>query len=70
MGEENIMKKRLYQATALAAGTLALSTVLRGSELPGLLYDSARTGGAIWATATLAVGNLGLSHEVSNTAAR
>jgi hypothetical protein len=64
------MKKRLYQATALAAGTLALSAVLRGSELPELIYDSARSGGAVWARATLAVGNLGLPHDASDTASR
>lgn len=56
------MKKRLYQVTALAAGTFALSTALRGSELPRLIYDSARTGGTVRATATMAVANIGLAN--------
>lgn len=52
------MKTRLYQFTAVAAGTLAISAALHNSAVPDLLYDSALTGGAVWANATMAVGNL------------
>ncbi len=55
------MKSRLYQVTAVAAGTLALSAAMHNSALPDLIYDSALAGGAVWASATMSVGNLGQS---------
>lgn len=55
------MKTRFYQFTAVAAGTIALSAAMHNSAVQDLLYDGALTGGAVWANATMAVGNLGQS---------
>lgn len=55
------MKTRLYQFTAVAAGTLAFSAAMHNSAVPDLLVDSALTGGAVWANATMALGNIGQS---------
>lgn len=55
------MKTRLYHFTAVAAGTLALSAAMQNNAFQDLVYDSALTGGAVWANATMAVGNLGQS---------
>jgi len=57
------MKTRLYQFTAVAAGTLAISAALHNPAVSDLVYDSALTGGAVWAHATMAVGNLAHSTE-------
>lgn len=59
------MKRHLYHATAVAAGTIALSAALQNSALPDLIYDSALTGGAVWATATASVGNFGQSEAAT-----
>lgn len=53
------MKTRFYHFTAVAAGTLALSAAMHNDAFQNLVYDSALTGGAVWANATMAVGNLG-----------
>ncbi|MBF8177330.1 MAG: hypothetical protein K2Y13_10900 [Burkholderiaceae bacterium] len=55
------MKNRLYQITVVAASTLALSAAMRNEALQDMIYDSALTGGAVWAGATVSLGNLGLS---------
>lgn len=55
------MKTRFYHFTAVAAGTLALSAAMHNNAFQDLVYDSALTGGAVWANATMAVGNLGQS---------
>lgn len=55
------MKARLYQFTAVAAGTLAISAAMHNAAVSDLVYDSALKGGAVWANATMAVGNLGQS---------
>jgi hypothetical protein len=50
------MKKRisrhLYQATAVAASTLAISVAMHNGTFQDAIYDGALTGGAMWASAT------------------
>ena len=46
------MKNRFYQVTAVAVSTLALSTAMHNSSVPEFIYDSALTGGGLWASAT------------------
>lgn len=53
------MKKRIYQVTVLAAGSLALSAVVHSGTVQDTIVDSAMTGGAIWASATASLGNIG-----------
>ncbi|WP_293776122.1 hypothetical protein [uncultured Oxalicibacterium sp.] len=53
------MKKRIYQVTALAAGSFLLSAAVRSGEVTELLYDSALSGGSLQAAATISLGNLG-----------
>lgn len=53
------MKKRIYQVTALAAGSLALSAAVHSGPVQDTLVDGAMTGGAIWASATASLGNIG-----------
>lgn len=52
------MKTRLYQFTAVAASSLAISAAMHNSAVSDLVYDSMLTGGAVWANATMAVSNL------------
>ncbi|WP_188394884.1 hypothetical protein [Oxalicibacterium flavum] len=53
------MKKRIYQVTALAAGSIALSAAVHSGPLQETLCDSAMAGGAVWASATASLGDLG-----------
>jgi hypothetical protein len=53
------MKNRFYRATAVAAGTLALSVALQNSSVSDFFVDGALTGGGMLAGATASVGNFG-----------
>lgn len=53
------MKKGLYRATAVAAGTLALSAALQNNAVSDFLLEGALIGGGLLATATVSVGNFG-----------
>ena len=55
------MKHGLYRATAVVAGTLALSAVLQNSSVSDVIVEGALTGGGLWAGATASVGNFGQS---------
>ena len=55
------MKHGLYRATAVVAGSLALSAVLQNSSVSDAIVEGALTGGSMWATATASVGNFGQS---------
>lgn len=44
--------RHLYQATAVAASTLAFSVAMQNDALQDAIYDGALTGGALWASAT------------------
>ena len=44
--------RHLYQATAVAAGTLVISVAMHNGAFQDAIYDSALTGGAMWASAT------------------
>lgn len=59
------MKKRIYQVTALAAGSFVLSAAVHSSEVTEVLYDGAMTGGSMLAMATASLGNIG--QLLSNT---
>lgn len=58
------MKKGLYRATAVAAGTLALSVALQNNSVSDFIVDGALTGGGLLATATASVGNFGQSTDI------
>ncbi|MNR83718.1 hypothetical protein D3C72_145030 [compost metagenome] len=55
------MKNRLYQLTVVAASTLALSAAMHNETLQTVIYDSALTGGAVLAGASVPLGNFGLT---------
>jgi hypothetical protein len=59
------MKHGLYRATAVAAGTLALSVALQNSSVSDFIVDGALTGGGLLATATASVGNFGQTVDTS-----
>ncbi len=45
------ISRHLYQATAVAASTLAISVAMHNGAFQDAIYDSALTGGAMWASA-------------------
>jgi hypothetical protein len=44
--------RRLYQAIAVATSTLVISVAMHNGTFQNAIYDSALTGGAMWASAT------------------
>ncbi|HWT72194.1 MAG TPA: hypothetical protein VN361_08415 [Oxalicibacterium sp.] len=59
------MKRGLYRATVVVAGSLALSAVLQNSSVSDVIVEGALTGGSVWAGATASVGNFGQSAGVA-----
>jgi succinate dehydrogenase/fumarate reductase flavoprotein subunit len=57
------MKYGLYHATAVAAGTLALSVALQNNSVSDFIVDGALTGGGLQAMATASIGNFGQSPD-------
>jgi hypothetical protein len=57
------MKHGLYRATAVAAGTLALSIALQNNSVSDFIIDGALTGGGLQAMATASIGNFAQSPE-------
>jgi hypothetical protein len=53
------MKHGFYRATAVVAGSLALSAVLQNASVSDVIVEGALTGGSLWASATASVGNFG-----------
>ncbi|HTH45559.1 MAG TPA: hypothetical protein VL528_10815 [Oxalicibacterium sp.] len=59
------MKPNLYRATAVVAGSLALSAVLHNSAVSDFIVEGALTGGSVWASATASLGNIGQSAGIT-----